>query len=111
MSSAKTPSHWHKDEFTVSTSQDLLQLNVITKAFDSDYMYWTKSLPEEDMKALLANSLCFGIYITPKSTSDTTSNSHLSHQWMHDFFVLKLPQTNQSQHRLDLAVSLPIMYL
>jgi hypothetical protein len=68
MSATKT--EWYKDQFLISTSQDLLQIDVITKAFNADYMYWTKGMPEDRMKKMLSKSLCFGVYILPKSSSD-----------------------------------------
>lgn len=63
-------SQWYKDQFLISTSQDLLQLDVINKAFDTDYVYWAKALPEERLKKTLSKSLCFGVYILPQSTSE-----------------------------------------
>lgn len=68
MSASKT--EWYKDQFLISTSQDLLQIDVITKAFNADYMYWTKGMPEDRMKKMLSKSLCFGLYILPESSSD-----------------------------------------
>ncbi|KAH8669733.1 hypothetical protein BGZ60DRAFT_431163 [Tricladium varicosporioides] len=64
------PSQWYKDQFLISTSQSLLQHNAINKAFASDFMYWTKSLPEDRMKKMLTNSLCFGVYDLPQTTSE-----------------------------------------
>lgn len=68
MSATKT--EWYKDQFLISTSQDLLEIDVITKAFNADYMYWTKGMPEDRMKKMLSKSLCFGVYILPESSSD-----------------------------------------
>jgi len=56
----------------ISTSQTMLQLDVIATAFASDYMYWTTPIPEDDMKKLLANSLCFGVYVTTEASSENT---------------------------------------
>lgn len=63
-------SEWYKDQFFISTSQDLLQVEVINKAFDADYMYWTKGMPKDRMKKMLSKSLCFGVYILPESSSE-----------------------------------------
>jgi ribosomal protein S18 acetylase RimI-like enzyme len=65
-----TPSQWYKDQFLISTSQALLQHEVVNTAFDSDYMYWTKRISDEAMKKMLAHSLCFGVYVLPESSSD-----------------------------------------
>ncbi|KFZ11436.1 hypothetical protein V501_04766 [Pseudogymnoascus sp. VKM F-4519 (FW-2642)] len=76
MSATKT--EWYKDQFLISTSQDLLQIDVITKAFNADYMYWTKGMPEDRMKKMLSKSLCFGVYILPKSSSDIAGRGSLT---------------------------------
>jgi len=70
MSLAQGLSQWYRDQFLVSTSQDLLQLDVINKAFDSDYMYWTRAMSDPGMKDMLSHSLCFGVYLLPDSTSE-----------------------------------------
>jgi hypothetical protein len=67
---SSTPSQWYKDQFLISTSQSLLQPDVINKAFAADYMYWTKAMPEESLKRILSNSLCFGVYALPQSSSE-----------------------------------------
>jgi hypothetical protein len=67
---SSTPSQWYKDQFLISTSQSLLQPDVINKAFTADYMYWTKAMPEESLKRILSNSLCFGVYAVPQSSSE-----------------------------------------
>lgn len=63
-------SQWYKGQFLISTSQDLLQLDVINKAFDADYTYWVKGMSEDKLKKMLAKSLCFGVYILPESSSE-----------------------------------------
>ncbi|KAE9370710.1 hypothetical protein N431DRAFT_343345 [Stipitochalara longipes BDJ] len=68
--STATPSQWYKDQFLISTSQALLQHEVVNKAFDSDYMYWTKRISDEAMKHMLSHSFCFGVYALPESSSD-----------------------------------------
>jgi hypothetical protein len=67
---SSTPSQWYKDQFLISTSQSLLQPDVINKAFASDYMYWTKTMSEDSLKRILSNSLCFGAYALPESSSE-----------------------------------------
>ncbi|KFY40016.1 hypothetical protein V494_03709 [Pseudogymnoascus sp. VKM F-4513 (FW-928)] len=67
---SESKSEWYKDQFFISTSQDLLQIDVINKAFNADYMYWTKGMSDENMKKMLSKSLCFGVYLLPESTSE-----------------------------------------
>ncbi|KFY14410.1 hypothetical protein V492_02632 [Pseudogymnoascus sp. VKM F-4246] len=67
---SESKSEWYKDQFFISTSQDLLQIDVVNKAFNSDYMYWTKGMSDENMKKMLSKSLCFGVYLLPESTSE-----------------------------------------
>ncbi|KAH8779092.1 acetyltransferase [Hyaloscypha sp. PMI_1271] len=52
-----TPSQWYKNQFLISTSQALLQHDVINAVFDSEYMYWTKRISDEAMKHMLSHSL------------------------------------------------------
>ncbi|KAJ7689793.1 hypothetical protein B0H17DRAFT_983429 [Mycena rosella] len=54
---------WRKDSFLISTSQALLQPDVINDAFESDYMYWTRRLSPTTLQKMLESSLCFGVYI------------------------------------------------
>ncbi|MCJ1314109.1 hypothetical protein MMC25_007789 [Agyrium rufum] len=61
---------WYKDEYLISTSHSLLQVDVVNKAFGSDYMYWTKPLENDALGTMLSNSLCFGVYALPESTSE-----------------------------------------
>jgi len=65
-----TTSQWYKDQILISTSQALLQHDVINAVFDSDYMYWTKRISDEAMKHMLSHSLCFGVYALPESSSE-----------------------------------------
>jgi hypothetical protein len=63
------PSQWYRDQFLISTSQALLQHEVVNKGFESDYMYWTRRISDEAMKKMLSRSLCFGVYALPGSSS------------------------------------------
>ncbi|KAI9820390.1 MAG: hypothetical protein M1827_006014 [Pycnora praestabilis] len=65
-----TLSQWYKDQYFISTSQALLQTDVITQAFNSDYMYWAKHMSEDSLKTMLSRSLCFGVYTLPQSSSE-----------------------------------------
>jgi len=101
MSPTTPPSFWSKDQFTISTSQAILQPDVVNKAFGSDYMYWTKAMPEDDMKQMLNNSLCFGIYVTTTSSSGYTGKNYCFLPTQH-LFVLTMLQTTHHLHKLDL---------
>lgn len=60
---AFTDLSWHRPpHFLISTSPSLLQPTAINAAFGSDFVYWTKPLPEDKLQLLLANSLCLGLY-------------------------------------------------
>jgi hypothetical protein len=73
--SAPADSQWYKDQFLISTSQALLQPEVINKAFDSDYMFWVKRLSDEGMRRMLSHSLCLGVYALPESSSQIAGES------------------------------------
>jgi len=62
--------NWYRDNYLVSTDRSLLQLDAINDAFGSGLMFWTKKMPEEQLKSTIENSLCLGLYILPESTSD-----------------------------------------
>jgi hypothetical protein len=71
------PHNWHKDNFIVSTDKSLLQPAAINAAFDSDLLWWAKPLPDEQLQNMIDNTLCFGLYVVPASTNDSTG-SYLS---------------------------------
>ncbi|MDQ3636320.1 MAG: GNAT family N-acetyltransferase [Acidobacteriota bacterium] len=52
---------WQKDEFTISINRENLQVEAIL-----DYLvhqsYWAKNRTIEQMKTVIENSLCFGVY-------------------------------------------------
>ncbi len=56
---------WQKDEFTISTDRDLLQVGAIL-----DYLvnesYWASNRTRQQMELIIANSLCFGVYKNEK---------------------------------------------
>ncbi|KAI1420338.1 hypothetical protein F5Y12DRAFT_136324 [Xylaria sp. FL1777] len=63
------PKNWYRDEFLLSTEQRLLQVDTIREVMDSEVMWWTQALPKEALLEALGNSLCFGLYELPQSTS------------------------------------------
>ncbi|EER24659.1 GNAT family N-acetyltransferase [Coccidioides immitis RS] len=59
-------------QFVISTDRSLLSIPSIIAAFNEDYVYWARSVPESAMKQMLDNSVCFGIYkSTPAPNSDS----------------------------------------
>ncbi|KAI0594749.1 hypothetical protein F4775DRAFT_421814 [Biscogniauxia sp. FL1348] len=61
--------NWYRDEYLVSTEPQLIQVDAVNEALGSDLMWWAQSLPREAIKKALSNSLCFGLYLLPQSTS------------------------------------------
>jgi hypothetical protein len=61
---------WRNGNFLISTSQNLLQLGVIDSAFASGIMYWARAMSQTSLKKMLSNSLCFGIYYSPETSSE-----------------------------------------
>ncbi|EEP75368.1 predicted protein [Uncinocarpus reesii 1704] len=60
-----------KSHFVLSTDRSLLSIPAIIAAFNEDYVYWARSVPEAAMQQMLENSICFGLY---KSTTGPDSN-------------------------------------
>lgn len=54
----------------ISTAPQLIQPEAINAAFESDALYWARSLELGTLKRMLAKSLCFGIYLLPESSSE-----------------------------------------
>ena len=65
----KAKTEWYKDNFLISTNPSLIQPAAVNAALDSDLMYWSKAMDEGELKRMLDNSLCFGVYILPESSS------------------------------------------
>lgn len=53
--------NWQKDEFTISTERERLQLDAIYK-FLSEESYWAKTRTKEQTETAIKNSLPFGVY-------------------------------------------------
>ncbi|KAJ9630388.1 hypothetical protein H2204_008453 [Knufia peltigerae] len=53
---------WTRDGFLISTDPFLIHIPTLQKAFDSDDMYWARSMPEPEMRTMLDHSFCFGLY-------------------------------------------------
>jgi hypothetical protein len=57
-----TKRSWTRDGFLISTDASLIPIAALTQAFESEQLYWAKGLPEDVMREMLSNSLCFGLY-------------------------------------------------
>ncbi|KAK5191442.1 hypothetical protein LTR92_008613 [Exophiala xenobiotica] len=58
------PEHrtWTRDGFLISTDPSLVPVPALQQAFDSEDIYWARSIPESATRAMLDNSLVFGVY-------------------------------------------------
>lgn len=74
---------WKKEvnevEYLVSTRIDLLDIDFIYNGFSSDDMYWAKTIPKEQITAMLASSTTLGLYkvlpaAPPPETGDSPSS-------------------------------------
>ncbi len=52
---------WQKGEFTISTDENRLQIDVIQKFLTED-SYWAKTRTREETERAIKNSLPFGVY-------------------------------------------------
>jgi N-acetylglutamate synthase-like GNAT family acetyltransferase len=53
--------HWQKDEFTISTENNKLDIPCV-HAYLSERSYWAQGIPVETVRASIEGSLCFGVY-------------------------------------------------
>ncbi len=72
---ASVPTEWYRDSFLISTAPSLIQPAEINAAFGSESVYWTKPMDETLLKKMLKNSLCFGVYELPSSSSDIAGSN------------------------------------
>ncbi|KAE8324066.1 hypothetical protein BDV39DRAFT_181243 [Aspergillus sergii] len=70
------PQIWTKDAFIVSTDKTLLSVSAINNAFDNDFMYWTKSYPENILKQIIEGSFCFGVYKAKQNITGQNGESN-----------------------------------
>lgn len=64
--------------YTISTDKTLLSIPSINAVFAKDWMYWTQSLPEETLRQMIENSLCFGLYRTSPTPASTSTSTPVS---------------------------------
>lgn len=75
---------WTKDDFVISTNPIRVPISKLNEFFARDDIYWATPLPEEIMKEMLHNCLCFGLYETSYSTQP---NSSLTEEPTTDNFI------------------------
>ena len=64
---------WHRDGFLLSTDPSLIDRKALNAAFDEDYMPWATPLSGEELKVMVENSVCFGLYSATFEPADTLS--------------------------------------
>ena len=63
-------------EYHISTRTALLDIDFIGNAFGTDDMYWAKSIPNDQIMAMLASSTTLGLYrVNPQLLSPKTEGS------------------------------------
>ncbi|RAL16174.1 uncharacterized protein BO97DRAFT_184510 [Aspergillus homomorphus CBS 101889] len=62
MSSRTETKYWTREHFLVSTDKNLLSPTAINRAFAQDFIYWAQPFPEEVLRSIIDNSVCFGLY-------------------------------------------------
>jgi GNAT superfamily N-acetyltransferase len=99
---------WQQGEYTVSTDNDRLDLNVIHD-FISNQSYWAKGRKLEVVKRALDNSLNFGIYEgTEQVGFGRVVTDYATFAWIADVFVLPEHRgAGLSKWMMDLMLSHP----
>ena len=70
------PRNWYRGSFLVSTDRSLIDVDAVNKAMGSDLMWWAQGLPREEAKRAIGNSMCFGLYELPESSSAVAGESY-----------------------------------
>lgn len=70
------PRTWYHDKYMISTAPQLIQPEAVNAAFGTEEVYWAKPLSPEAIRKLLSNSLCFGLYLLPASSSELAGRSN-----------------------------------
>ena len=66
---------WTKDAYLITTDPSLIPITTLNAAFASEDVYWAQPLPEQAMREMLQNSLCFGLYELDQSTRIDAMNT------------------------------------
>lgn len=64
---------WTRSAYLISTDTARIPIAELNAFFASDRFYWANALPDDVMREMLDNSLCFGMYEVP--SIDTTASS------------------------------------
>ncbi|KAM5345954.1 hypothetical protein ACJ41O_011815 [Fusarium nematophilum] len=65
---------WTKGPFLISTDSSLIPISDLVEMFAHDGFYWASPLPEDAMREMLDNSLCFGVFDCQAEAPDSTTN-------------------------------------
>ena len=91
---------WRRDNYKISTDPKLLSVSAVNAAFDMDMIYWTKSLPEDEMQNLLESSVSFGVYEVSAGTDEHQQiglgravTDHSSFVYLTDVYILPSHQS------------------
>lgn len=66
---------WRKDGFLICTDPALFPILLLTEIFNSDAFYWANAPTPEAMRAMLENSLSFGVYRELAQEEEKASNA------------------------------------
>ncbi|KAF9698300.1 hypothetical protein EKO04_003752 [Ascochyta lentis] len=66
--------NWTRESYLISTDASLVPISELNAALATDLVYWANPLPEEVMREMLENSLCFGLYDIKPVTAQTNSS-------------------------------------
>ena len=80
---------WQKDEFTISTDRNRLQIDAIHK-FLSEESYWAKERTKEQTVTAIKNSLPFGVYFGEKQIGFArVVTDYATFAYLGDVFILE----------------------
>jgi GNAT superfamily N-acetyltransferase len=82
-------SEWRRDDYTISTERERLDLGVIHR-FISEESYWGRGRPPEVVRRAVENSFPFGIYRGGELVGFArVVTDYATFAWLADVFVLK----------------------
>ncbi len=59
----------------ISTDSSLIPVSTVNAAFATPEVYWAKPMPEDDMRDMLDNSLCFGMFVDEGSVENSNEGA------------------------------------
>jgi len=84
-----SPHEWHKDEFTISTERDRLNV-ILIHEYLSGQSYWAKGRPMDIVRRSIENSLPFGLYQGEEQIGFArVVTDYAAFAWIADVFVLE----------------------